>query len=325
MELYTKYKSSYRAAAGDLLLHAALFAGCLYGTKISWAFVVPLGLMQTRTFIVFHDCTHGSYVPSPWLNTAMAHVLGVFVFTPQLWGPRHGLHHKTNGNPENEFDFKFNEIIFYTTNDLRTMSAWHMAVFRISNHPFIIYSVVSAFYFFISQRGIYIFEKIFVEKWCALSWLNVMCTTVAHNLGVALFVQWLLREGLLRMYLLSFLIFCTTAFSFFHTQHTFNPPYIADNATWKQQDSGHLGSSFFQVPYFLKYFTMGIEYHHIHHINSKIPGYHLQKYHESDGQYERVFKLSVRAFYENLWLRVYDPDHREYLTIEEAVKRVKSN
>ena len=47
---------------------------------------------------------------------------------------------------------------------------------------------------------------------------------------------------------------------------------------WKQKDSGIHGSSFIQIPFFFKYFFMGIEYHHIHHMNSKIPGYNLQKY-----------------------------------------------
>lgn len=66
----------------------------------------------------------------------------------------------------------------------------------------------------------------------------------------------------------------------FFNQHTYNPSYVVGNREWTQRNSGLLGSSFIQVPYLLKYFTMGIEYHHIHHMNSKIPGYNLQAYHD---------------------------------------------
>ena len=66
----------------------------------------------------------------------------------------------------------------------------------------------------------------------------------------------------------------------FHSQHGFNPPYIVKDEKYNQKDSGLKGSSFIEIPYLFKYFTGGIEYHHIHHMNSKIPNYNLQLYHE---------------------------------------------
>ena len=43
-------------------------------------------------------------------------------------------------------------------------------------------------------------------------------------------------------------------FTIFHNQHTYNPSYVVKNEQWSQRDSGIFGSSFIQVPYFLKYF-----------------------------------------------------------------------
>jgi omega-6 fatty acid desaturase (delta-12 desaturase) len=321
-----KYKSSYRAAVPDLFLHAALFAGSLYGTKFSWAFVVPLALMQIRTFVVFHDCTHGSYTPNEGLNTTLAHILGVFVFTPQLWGQRHSIHHKTNGNPENEYHFKFNEVVLHTTEDVRRMGDVKLLIFRMLHCPFFLYPAVAVFDFLLNHRIFHMLFKAIKGKRYPLSWPRVLSVTAAHNFALALFIHWLRQEGLLYKYLLSMLLFATAAFCIFHTQHTFNPAYISNNETWRQQDSGLLGSSFLQVPFFLKYFMMGIEYHHIHHMNSKIPGYNLKKYHDDSGlEKGPLFRLSLWEAYQNLWLRVYDPEHREYLTIQEAIKRVKSN
>ena len=66
---------------------------------------------------------------------------------------------------------------------------------------------------------------------------------------------------------------------FFHIQHTFEDVKRRENITHLEQ--GLLGASFLQVPNFLKYFTFGIEYHHIHHLNAKVPGYLLRQCHDA--------------------------------------------
>jgi 1-acyl-sn-glycerol-3-phosphate acyltransferase len=95
---------------------------------------------------------------------------------------------------------------------------------------------------------------------------------------------------------------------------------VVNNETWKMKDSGLLGSSFIQIPYLLKYFTMGIEYHHIHHINAKIPGYNLQKYHEEvvskSSVFDNIVKLNMSDCYNNVWLALYDEDKKRFITFE---------
>jgi hypothetical protein len=92
----------------------------------------------------------------------------------------------------------------------------------------------------------------------------------------------------------------------FHNQHSYNPSYVVDNENWNMTDSGLKGSSFIQIPYLLKYFTGGIEYHHIHHFNSKIPNYNLQSYHEEviskSNIFDNIVKLSITDCYNNLTL-----------------------
>ena len=40
-------------------------------------------------------------------------------------------------------------------------------------------------------------------------------------------------------------------------------------------ENGLKGASYIKVPWFFRFFTFGIEYHHIHHLNARIPGYYL--------------------------------------------------
>ena len=84
---------------------------------------------------------------------------------------------------------------------------------------------------------------------------------------------------------------------------------------WNKKDSGLKGSSFIQVPKYLQYFTAGIEYHHIHHMNAKIPGYNLKKYHDKNYKDDKtITKLSMRDCYDNLWLTLYDEETKKYIS-----------
>ena len=64
-------------------------------------------------------------------------------------------------------------------------------------------------------------------------------------------------------------------------------------------DSALLGSSFIQIPFWLKYFTDGIEYHYIHHINSKIPNYNLHAYHEEVINKNDMYD-NIKHYYNNI-------------------------
>jgi omega-6 fatty acid desaturase (delta-12 desaturase) len=131
------------------------------------------------------------------------------------------------------------------------------------------------------------------------------------------------KNNILPHYLLSSSIGFLINFLLFFNQHTFNPSYVVDNKEWTQRNSGLLGSSFIQIPKYLTYFTMGIEYHHIHHTNAKIPGYHLQQYNEEvvaskSNLFDKVVVLSMNDCYNNLWLVLYDEDNNKYSTLKEA-------
>jgi omega-6 fatty acid desaturase (delta-12 desaturase) len=129
------------------------------------------------------------------------------------------------------------------------------------------------------------------------------------------------NNNILVYYLLSSYIGFLINFLLFFNQHTFNPSYVAGNKEWTKRNSGLLGSSFIQIPIYLKYFTCGNEYHHIHHMNAKIPGYNLQAYHEEvvskSNLFDNIVKLSMNDCYHNLWLVLYDEDKQKYSSLKE--------
>ena len=70
---------------------------------ISFWVVLPIAIPTAgfllRTFIVFHDCTHGSFMPTKRGNHVLGAFVGLLVFTPfQTWRHSHAMHHATAGD-----------------------------------------------------------------------------------------------------------------------------------------------------------------------------------------------------------------------------------
>ena len=333
-ELFNKYKSSYKSAFLDFSLHIFLFSSSFYLLWLfrnSWLsiFIIPfIAFMNNRTFVVFHDCCHQSYTPNKTLNYILSHITGMLVLTSPNWILDHHTHHLTNGNIENEQHYFFNETIILTKNQFLSKTKKQQIIHTVYKNPFVFFSVVPIIYFGFIQQFIYIIKKYKHPNSFTQTLFEITINHIVNNFTSLLYLLKIYEYGLLHHYIICFSISSSLAFMMFHNQHSFNPPYVVNNKEWTQRNSGLSGSSFIQLPNYLKYFYMGIEYHHIHHMNAKIPGYNLQKYHEEvvskSNIFDNVVKLSMNDCYNNLWLVLYDEDKKKYITFEEA-DEIKKN
>ena len=331
--LYSKYKSSYYKACKDLVSHSFLYASSLYALwycKDSYVSVITIpfvGLMNIRKFIIFHDCGHNSYTPSKQLNYIIGSLLGIPVFTPFCWSYDHHNHHLTSGNTENKLHHGQNETIFHTLTEYKHMGEIQKKLYRIYKHPSVFFMINSFIYFIILLRFNVLLFKISSIHPYKQHIFRILFDIFFNNIGIVLLMTHMNHYGILFHYMCSSAFMSSVGFVFFHNQHTFNPPYVVSNDTWNKKDSGLKGSSFIQIPKYLKYFTMGIEYHHIHHMNASIPGYHLQNYHEdvcqTSKESDTITKLSMKDCYHNLWLTLYDEDTDTYISFKEADLKIK--
>ena len=314
-KLFQKYKASSPAAAGDLVGHMAVFALTFYvlwAWKHSYWCVLPIGLhvfMLGRTFMIFHDCVHNSYTPYRPINWLLAQMTGILVLTSPNWFLDHDTHHKTVGNVENAQHYTFNETIA-SRQHVPRFYGW----FR---PPLVFFTAVPVLYFAVAQRFVYAVKKIRKPAKFEQSLSRIVFDHAVNNAGVYFYLTAIHRLGLFPHYAISLFGFFSGAFATFHNQHSFNPAYVVGNDAWTQRNSGLLGSSFIQIPLLLKYFFLGIEYHHIHHINAKIPGYNLQLYHEemvrNSDLFDGVVQLSMMDCFRNLSLVLYDEKQKKYV------------
>lgn len=323
-DLFIKYKSSYKSAFIDLSIHIfclsfSFYFLWLFKNSCLCCFTVPfMGIMIDRTFMIFHDCGHQSYTPNKILNYIISHITGAIVLTSPNWILDHHTHHLTNGNKENKFKFKFNELVYTTKKQYENFSVIEKYIYSFIHHPIIFFNVIPFVYFIVLQRFIYFMKKIKYGKKIKSSLFVISFDHLLNNVLIYILCKQLLYYDIFIQFFISYHISSLLGFLLFFNQHTFNPAYVVNDKNWNVRDSGLLGSSFIQMPKFLKYFSMGIEYHHIHHKNSKIPGYNIQKYHEEvvskSNILDNVVKLSMIDCYHNLWLVLYDEDKHQYIT-----------
>ena len=327
-ELFMKYKSSYTSAFIDFLFHIFLLTCSFYSLwyfRNSWMslFTVPLlGLLNIKTFMIFHDCGHNSYTPSKTLNYIIGLLLSGFVSHPFFWNYNHNTHHNVSGNIENKYNYVFNETTFHTLKNYKSWSNISRYLYKLLRTPLLFFTILIYLKILITHQfriipfilyktydcktpRIYLFIEQFVST-CVLLLIFYICNLY----------------DILVVYIMSCFIGLSITVMIVHNEHTYNPSYVVGNNDWTYVDSGLRGSSFIIIPRAFKYFFHGIEYHHIHHMNSKIPGYNLQSFHEEidskSEMFDNIVKLSMIDCYNNLWLALYDEDKKRYITFAEA-------
>lgn len=323
--LFMKYRATYITAFYDFTKHAVYTGATFYSIWVLrhslWSILptILLGLLNVKTFIIYHDCGHQSYTPNSTVNTVLAVCSGILVATPLSWFIRHDTHHVTNGAITNKYNWRYNEHIYYTVKEYNALPRWKQFLIYLLLTPTLFYLWAPFINFLVLERFSVI--KLFHRKTRQISEsvysLSVLVTDqLCHNIMFTAWLYYLHNCEILYQWLFSLWIASTIGVILFHNQHTFQPAYVVSESEWNIHDSGIKGSSLIKIPYILKYFTGGIEYHHIHHMNSKVPGYHLEQYHEEVSRTSDVFdgvtELSLEKCYNNLWLTLYDEERDLY-------------
>eukprot|EP00697_Spironema_sp_BW2_P002997 gnl/Spiro4/14006_TR7508_c0_g1_i1.p1 gnl/Spiro4/14006_TR7508_c0_g1~~gnl/Spiro4/14006_TR7508_c0_g1_i1.p1 ORF type:complete len:330 (+),score=61.88 gnl/Spiro4/14006_TR7508_c0_g1_i1:47-1036(+) len=279
----------------ETLLTFLIFYSCLFVGWLDWpplairiVSVLIAGLARMRVFIIFHDVAHGSSIPlSHPLNLPVGTALGTVCLTPYFWWQSgHNYHHRHSNNLDKK---QYAQSCPWTSSQLRSVPLWQKIVYVLVFGKFTLLSLSHFLYFTIGQR--------FFAKWYENALIVAEWSALAYFFGTRIIVL-----ELITAYIGSF-----CGFFLFHSQHTFHNVYKRNEADWHPFDNGLRGSSFLQVPRPLKFFTYGIEYHHVHHINALVPGYRLQQCHEAAGEmFDMVPRTTLSSSIEMLKYNVYN-------------------
>ena len=294
-----------------LALMAAMFAAARVSYLLVLVLAIPAAGFLTRGFIVFHDCAHGSFLPSRRVNAALGRVLGVLLYTPfAWWRHKHAVHHATTGDLDRRGT---GDVQTLTVSEYRARSWWGRIGYRLFRNPFVMFGLGPLWVIVVGPRVI-------TPGMPARLRRSVLGTNLALALVIAglcwLFgwQEFLLVQGP------PLLLSGAAGIWLFFVQHQFEDAYWQPNDAWSFDAAALEGSSYLKLPGILRFFTGNIGFHHIHHLNVRIPNYNLRAAHDT-GKLEPATTLTLRDGMRAVRLKLWDEDARQLVTFREAGRR----
>jgi omega-6 fatty acid desaturase (delta-12 desaturase) len=107
----------------------------------------------------------------------------------------------------------------------------------------------------------------------------------------------------------------------FYVQHQFEETYWERGKQWNFVVAALKGSSYYKLPVILQWFTGNIGFHHIHHLNPRIPNYFLQKCHNSSPLFQETASIGVKVGLNSMFLSLWDEEQKKMIGF--SSKRLK--
>jgi omega-6 fatty acid desaturase (delta-12 desaturase) len=284
-----------------LVPYAALWYLMYWSMGVSYWLTLPLAILAAgflvRTFIIFHDCGHGSFFKTRRANDIMGFIAGVLTFTPfQHWRWEHATHHATAGDLDKRGT---GDVWTMTVQEYLESSRWKRFSYRLARNPLVLFGLAPLILFLVLER--FPSRKAGRRERWSVYLTNLALLGMAAGLSMAF--GW-------KAYLLIQLTVVAVAGSagiwLFYVQHQFEGVYWARHDDWDYTTVALQGSSFYKLPKVLQWFTGSIGFHHIHHLRPAIPNYNLERCHQAVPLFQTVKPVTLLSSFRSLTFRLWD-------------------
>jgi acyl-lipid omega-6 desaturase (Delta-12 desaturase) len=297
------------SAVPYLALCALMYVTLDISPALTVVLAIPTAGFLVRVFVVFHDCAHGSLLPSRRANNAVGTVLGLLVLSPfRRWRHDHAVHHATSGDLDKR---GVGDILTLTVSEYRARSRRGRVTYRLIRNPLVMFGFGPVLAMIVGPR--------IVSRGARPRMRNSVLATDAALVVVVGVVCWLIGwRDFLIIWAPGALMAGAVGIWLFYVQHQFEDAYWQTGSGWSYADAALRGSSYLKLPRLLQFFTGNIGLHHVHHLNARIPNYHLQRAHEDIPVLRSVPELTAVEGLRALRLKVYDEDRGRLVTWAEA-------
>lgn len=227
---------------------------------------VLTGFVTTRLFVLYHDYQHHSILSSSRLAAVIFYAFGMLSMNPpSIWNRSHNHHHKNNTKA---FGANIGSYPLMTTDTYREATAWERFWYAFARHP----ATIGMGYFTIFFYGMCLRPLLADPR---RHWDSGIALVLHLSLvAVLAVVAW-------DIMLLGVIVPSTIASAFgaylFYAQHNFPEVRIRDRKEWNYVFAALHSSSYIKMSPLMQWFSANIGYHHVHHLNARIPFYRLPK------------------------------------------------
>ena len=265
-----------------------------------------------RTFIVFHDCAHGSLLPSKRANRWVGRLAGLLVLSPfERWRHDHAVHHGTSGDLERR---GVGDIVTLTVHEYRARSWRGRLAYRVIRNPLFMFGLGPIVAMVVGPRIPTRAQRPRLRH----SVLATDACLVSVFAGLCWLIGW---ERLLVVWAPAALLAGSIGIWLFYVQHQFEDAYWQSAADWDYTEAALRGSSYLKLPRLLDFFTGHIGFHHVHHLNARIPNYNLRRAHRENAIFHEVPTLSLLDGLRAVNLKLWDEDRVQLVSFAQARQR----
>ena len=290
--------------ATSVVPYFALMVGMYLALDVSVLLTLALAPLAAgfllRTFILFHDCTHGSLFESRRANRWLGTFLGLLVYTPfESWGHSHAVHHATAGDLDRR---GVGDVATLTVDEYLARDARGRRMYRLFRNPLVMFGLGPILSVIVIPRLVPKDARPRLRR--AVIRTNIIVTFMV--VGLVLLMGW--WQYLIVQWPAAWMA-ASAGIWLFYVQHQFEDVYWENNEQWEFADAAIRGSSFLKLPRVLQYFTGNIGFHHVHHLSARIPNYNLQAAHEEIDLFRDVPVLTMRDGLRATRLKLWDEKH----------------
>ena len=289
----------------SVLMYLALDVSYL----LTLALAIPTAGFLVRTFIVFHDCTHGSFLASKRANEWLGTTLGLLTFsTFACWRHAHLVHHATAGDLDRR---GVGDLPTKTVAEYHALSPRGRLAYRLFRNPLVMFAIGPIFALVVQPRIVPRTARPRIKR-----------SVRATNLALVLLIGslcWLIGwQSYLLVQLPTIMLAGATGIWLFYVQHQFDDVYWESGEQWSYAEAALRGSSYLKLPKTLQFFSGNIGLHHVHHLSARIPNYNLQRAHDENPIFHAVPTLTLADGIRAVRLKLYDEQGQRMVTFAQA-------
>lgn len=223
------------------------------------------GLVVVRLFIFYHDYLHGAIFRGSKLGKAFMYGVGFATLNPpSVWKETHDYHHKNNAKLIGSAIGSYPVLPIKVYQNLPAKEQQKYAMIR---HPLMI--ATAWFSMFIVGMCIAPFQRNPKLHWQGPA-------AIAMHFGAIGVMSWLFGAWTAALVVwLPAVVALTAGAYLFYAQHNFPTAEFRDRTKWNYTFAALKSSSMFEMSPLMHWFTGNIGYHHVHHLNHRIPFYRL--------------------------------------------------
>jgi omega-6 fatty acid desaturase (delta-12 desaturase) len=297
-------------AAPFVMLWVLMWAALGIGYWLCLLLAFPTACFLMRLFMIQHDCGHGACFRWRSTNDWVGRVIGVVTLTPYgFWLRAHALHHANAGNLDHRGS---GDIYTMTTDEYAALTPFRRLIYRLYRSPFVMFGLIPTYLFVLHNR-----LPIGVMRAGWQPWLSTMGTNAAIA-GVSALMIWLVGLGPFLLVQGPVVVFSATiAVWFFYVQHQFEDTLWEHDGEWSFHEAALKGSSHYELPPPLAWFTGNIGVHHVHHLSSRIPFYRLPEVLRDHPQFAGIGRLTFAQSLRCVNLALWDERRKRLMTFRE--------